>query len=112
MSDSLQDPSRKLALHPSEDQYKYAVSRQKWDSDSMLNYTKDWIRFRKESPFFRRYGNIIPLRVKKANVIAFVRTDADDNSRCLCIFNFNKYPVEVKYKGKRHIVRGEDYILD
>ncbi|MBR1605362.1 MAG: hypothetical protein IJ660_04570 [Alphaproteobacteria bacterium] len=110
MSDSPDDPSRQLALHPSEEQYKYAVSRQ-WTTESMLEHTRKCIYFRRGSRFFSGYGTIIPLKVKKANVIAFVRTDEDDRSRCLCIFNFNKYPVEVKYKGTRHIVRGEDYIL-
>ena len=111
MSDAPDDPSRKLALHPSEEQYKYAVNNQ-IGSGSMLNYTRRLIDFRKGSRFLSSYGNIIPLKVKKANVIAFVRTDMESIARCVCIFNFNSYPVEVKYKGKKYICRREDCILD
>lgn len=111
MSDSADDPSRKLALHPSVEQYEYAVSKQQ-HKGSMLDYTIKQIKARKNSRIFNGYGDVIPIKVKKSNVVAFVRTNERGTMRYVCIFNFNPYVVEVMYKGKKYVCRAESYILD
>lgn len=106
LSDSPDDASRKLALRPSKEQYKYAVSLQ--GKDSMLEFTKVSIELRKI--FFNNYGDIIPLKAKK-NVVAYVRTNEEKTSEILCIYNFNKYPVVVKYKNRKYKVKAEDFMF-
>lgn len=106
LSDSPNDPSRKLALRPDDEQYKYAVSNQKGFT-SMLGATKHFIKRRKET-IFGEYGNIHFIETYEQDVYAYIRTNIDESERILCIYNFTDHAVDVWYDNAKYHVYAED----
>lgn len=107
MSDSRDDPSRKLALHPAPIHYRYAVSRQK-DDDSVLNFTRQAIKERKHS-IFNEYGKVYFLEYHGDEVYPYIRTNKDESIRILCLYNFSCHGAEVWYEGKRYYLDPESW---
>ena len=107
MSDSRDDPSRKLALHPAPIHYRHAVSRQT-EEDSVLNFTRQMIEKRKHS-IFNEYGNIYFLEYHGDEVYPYVRTNKDGSRKILCIYNFSCYGAEVWYNGRRYYLEPESW---
>lgn len=108
MSDSRDDPSRKLALHPAAIHYRYAVSRQN-DEESMLNFTRKMVEQRKHS-IFNEYGNVYFLEYHGDEVYPYIRTNQDESIKILCIYNFSSYGAEVWYEGKRYYLKPESWL--
>ncbi|MBQ8464473.1 MAG: hypothetical protein IJ545_00520 [Alphaproteobacteria bacterium] len=108
MSDSREDSSRKLALHPAPIHYRYAVSRQR-DAESMLNFTRQMIKDRKHS-IFNEYGNVWFLDYHGDEVYPYVRTNQDGSIKILCIYNFSSYGAEVWYEGRRYYLEPESWL--
>ena len=110
MSDAEDDITRKMALHPDEEQYKYAVSNQTGDK-SVLAQTKQAIAIRRMG-LFNEPGNVLFLNnIKDTNVIAYVRTDKSGRRRVLCAFNFGNESVEITYKKHTLPVPAEDAVF-
>ena len=110
MSDAEDDISRKMALHPDEEQYKYAVSNQTGDK-SVLAQTRQAIAIRKMG-LFNEPGNILFLNdIKDENVIAYVRADKSGRRRVLCAFNFGNESVKITYKKHTLPVPAEDAVF-
>jgi alpha-glucosidase len=107
MSDSRDDPSRKLALHPAAIHYRQAVSRQK-DEDSVLNFTRQMIQKRKHS-IFNEYGHVYFLEYRGDEVYPYLRTNQDESKKVLCLYNFSSYGAEVWYNGKRYYLEPESW---
>ena len=107
MSDSREDPSRKLALHPAPIHYRYAVSRQS-DAESMLNFTRQMIQERKHN-IFNEYGNVYFLEYHGDEVYPYIRTNQDESIKMLCMYNFSCQSVEVWYNGVRYYLEPESW---
>ncbi len=109
MSDAPTDPTRQMALHPDDVQYKLAVSNQK-GKDSTLEKTKEVIKARKNG-IFDCYGELIFLNTKgNEDVIAFVRTVKDSTAKMLCIYNFSAEDVTISYENTDYLVAAESML--
>jgi len=107
MSDKPDDPTRKMALHPDDVQYKLAVSNQKGEN-ATLQKTKEAIKARKNG-IFDRYGELVFLDTKgNEDAVAFIRTVKGSPASMLCIYNFSTEDVIINYDGNTYFVAAED----
>lgn len=108
MSDAADDPSRKMALQPDEQQYALAVSRQT-DKNSTLEQTKKFIAER-QNGIFDHYGEMVFLPCDDKNILAFIRTVKDSSKRMLCIYNFNNYKSTFSFGGLTFVLHSESIL--
>lgn len=110
MSNTEDDPTRKMALQPDSRQYDLAVSTQN-KPGSTLNRVRKAIARRRNS-IFNEYGNIYFLNRKKpAEFIAFVRTNADESRKVLCLYNFSDRYVKLTYKKRTYKLAPEKMLI-
>ncbi len=107
MSDNECDVTRKMALTPDCEQYKLSVSNQNFYG-SLLNDTRIFINFRKNS-IFNEFGNIIFCK-ENDEVLAFIRTNADETKGILCIYNFSDSIIRFSFNGKNYILSAGAYM--
>jgi len=93
-----------LWLKPTPEQCKLAASLQENQKDSMLHFTKEAIKWRKENKILNHIGYLDFINTENKNVIAFIRSDEQRKNKLALVFNFSNESATVEITDQKKII--------
>jgi len=92
-----------LWLKPTPEQCKLAASLQESQKDSMLNATREAIKWRKGNPILNHVGFLDFVETSDPRVIVFIRSDEERKNKIVLAFNYTNKKVKIEIPSQDNI---------